>query len=1108
MFKRPLFWIIFVILFVAGIFFLLKAFPQVMSFINLDVSMTRKEAVNEAVKLAEELELGPENYETAVIFDQDYYTQIYTELEGGGKEEFNRMLQDDIYNPYQWQVRLFRENETRELTVSFTPDGRRYGFREKLPESLAGNNISKEEALIRAEEFLINVWIVDLDVFQLIEEKNNEVISGRIDHTFVYERTDASLQEAEYRLRITVSGDRITEVENFVKVPEAFSRRYSEMRSANNTIAMGGQIAMAVFYGFGGILLGIFLLMRKRWLIWKQGLFWAFVVAFLGFISSFNYLPISWFWYDTAISKSAFIFQNVLQFFISFLTDFILLALSFIAAESLTRKAFPKHIQFWKIWQKDAVNSDRILGNTLAGYILTVFSLCYVTLFYFITTKYLNWWNPSSMLTNPNVLATPFPWFSALATALHAGFWEEALFRAVPLAGMVLIGQKLNKRRLFLILGLVLQLLIFGAGHANYAAQPSFARVVELIVPSLIFAFLYLRFGLLTAVLLHFAFDAVLMSMPVWISSDSSLIPSKVLLIIVFLIPLWIVLYKRYKYGKKDECSSEMLNETWKPEPIVKKEEAEVSEASTSVEFKTSKLLLLIGIIGLVIWGVTSVFHDYSVQLDTNKKAAVAAAEMELGIQDIELGEEWEVQAAVINPVTDIDRYVWQEGGKDIYCGFLGNIIPSSRWRVRFVKFTGDVAERAEEYLFFVKNGSEVYGFSHSLPENREGAELEEAIAREMALSALQDQFPVDISGWKEITAAPEKLPNRTNWRFTYSDTLNYKLKESELRYTALISGDKVTLLMRNIHVPEDWTREQRNLSRTANSLQNFTGIIVFLLYFAAFVIAIISWTKKRFDLKFFWLLLIFLLVVQIIDLINKWPALVITFTSSQPFGNQAMAVILRGLLGIIVTSFGLAVIGGWIKTRISSTNKGKPCLTALAWAGITAGIFGLAGSLAPVWEPLKENIFHLGYRIPFAADLLLNIKPYIVMTLLLYFVYYLTDSVSRKWSRNKLGSFILVVILTAVFLTTQLLERMVPGNIVYIFAVSIVFSVIFLLIYKSLLRYFPAYLPMITGVVYALLIFNKAFYGNYPGEFAAKSAAFIILILVSLIWLKLNRKN
>ncbi|MFC1887190.1 hypothetical protein ACFLYK_00100 [Candidatus Cloacimonadota bacterium] len=1108
MFKKPIFWIIFLILAVAGVLFLIRYFPDVMSFVNVDITMNRKEAETEAVLLSKELDLGPEQYDTAAIFNSDYYTQIYVELEGGGKTVFNQMLQEDLYKPYKWEVRLFKENEPREVNISFTPSGERYGFREKLPETLAGVNLSKEEAITLAEDFLQNHWAIDLSSFELIEEKNNQVISGRIDHTFVYERIGVSLNEAKYRLRTTVSGDRITEVSNYMKIPEAFGRRYSEMRSANNTIATGGQIAMAVFYGLGGILIGSFLLLRKRWLLWKKGVFWAFVVAFLGFISSFNYLSLSWFWYDTAISKSAFIFQNLMQNFTSFLTDFILLALSFIAAESLSRKAFPKHIQFWKIWSKDAAGSDRVIGNTLAGYIVTIFSLSYITVFYFLTTKYMNWWNPSSMMINPNVLATPFPWFSALATALHAGFWEEALFRAVPLAGMMLIGQRLNKRGLFLILGLILQLLIFGAGHANYAAQPSYARVVELIVPSLLFAFLFLRFGLLTAVILHFVFDAVLMSMPVWVSADSSLLPSKVLLVLFLFIPVWVILFKKLKYNRSGKLDEKYLNQSWQPLPVKIEDKTAVDEIVKEEKFRLTKLLIILGIAGFVIWGMVAEFSDFTEPLLTGKRQAITAAENELQAQNIQLDDEWRVFAEVINSSTEIDRYVWQEGGTNLYTEWLGNLIPSSRWRVRYVKFTGDVAERAEEYVFFIKDRSQVYSFTHSLPENREGAQLEEDTAKTLALYALQQLFSINSSGWKEISAAPEKLPNRRDWKFVFSDTLNYHLNDSELRYVAEISGDRVTTLVRYIYVPEEWTREQKNLSRTADSLQGFIGIIVFMLYFISFLIAIISWTKRKFDHRFFLKMLIILTIIQIIDLINKWPLLVMGFSSSQPYNNQVLAVILSRSLGIVIFSLSMSVIGGWIKFRTAKRgSQGKSFLPALLWAGVIAAVLGAVKILTPVFGPFKADISTLGYSLPFLAEMLSSIRGYVTSTILVFVIFLLVHTISGNWSRKRVVTILASLALFWILIASQTLERLDQVSLIFIFTGGIFSALIFLLLYKNFLRFHPTDIPLVTGVIYSLDILRSAFYGNYPQEVVYKLFALITLTVFVLLWRKALKK-
>ena len=116
------------------------------------------------------------------------------------------------------------------------------------------------------------------------------------------------------------------------------------------------------------------------------------------------------------------------------------------------------------------------------------------------------------------MLATYAPWLSAIANSFQAGFWEEALFRAVPIAGAALIGDRFGKRNLFIVLGFVVQAIIFGAGHAPYPNQPSYARPVELIIPSIGFGLLYLYFGLLPGIILHFAFDVVWFALPIFLA--------------------------------------------------------------------------------------------------------------------------------------------------------------------------------------------------------------------------------------------------------------------------------------------------------------------------------------------------------------------------------------------------------------------------------------------------------------------------------------------------------------------------------------------------------------------------------------------------------------
>ena len=65
----------------------------------------------------------------------------------------------------------------------------------------------------------------------------------------------------------------------FVHVPESFTRRFQEMRSANNALAGIASIAAGVLYGLIGCALGALWLLRKRYLVWKPSLVAGFVVS-------------------------------------------------------------------------------------------------------------------------------------------------------------------------------------------------------------------------------------------------------------------------------------------------------------------------------------------------------------------------------------------------------------------------------------------------------------------------------------------------------------------------------------------------------------------------------------------------------------------------------------------------------------------------------------------------------------------------------------------------------------------------------------------------------------------------------------------------------------
>src|SRR5256884_9887002 len=158
------------------------------------------------------------------------------------------------------------------------------------------------------------------------------------------------------------------------------------------------------------------------------------------------------------------------------------------------------------------------------------------------------------------MFANYVPSLSAIAQAAQAGFWEECLFRAAPLASAALIGDKFGKRRAFIGAGMILQAVVFASGHAGYANQPAYARVVELIIPSFVFGGVYLAFGLLPGIVLHFTYDTVWMSLPLFVSTTGRAHIEQAIVILLVLIPLWVVIVNRVRSRARSEVPGDAWN--------------------------------------------------------------------------------------------------------------------------------------------------------------------------------------------------------------------------------------------------------------------------------------------------------------------------------------------------------------------------------------------------------------------------------------------------------------------------------------------------------------------------------------------------------------------
>ncbi len=917
-----------------------------------------------------------------------------------------------------------------------------------------------------------------------------------MDHTFVYERPDVKIGDGRYRLRLVVGGDRLTTLQHFVKVPEAFGRRFEEMRSANNGISIISVVGLVLVYLIGGCGVGLFILGRQRWIIWRTPVVWGVFVAFLQLLEGINQWPLTWLDYDTAVSSGGFVAQQVGMQLLTFVGYAFLFSVSFMAAESLTRRAFPERLQLWKLWSPNVSASKTMLGQTAAGYLLVAVFFGYEVLFYFLASRGLGWWMPSDTLVQPDVLASHQPWFSAIAISTQAGFWEEAMFRAVPLACAALLGQRFGRRGWWIAGTLILQAVIFGSGHAGYANQPAYARVVELIVPSLMFGGLYLVFGLWPGIVLHFGYDVAMFAIPVFVTSAPGAWADRMMVILLVLVPLWIVIGGRRRAGAWTEAAAADRNAAWQPPP---KETAvkEVAAKAATVHPLVVRGLPIAGVAGLALWAFFAHFAYDAPPLDVGRVRAEQLARQALTERGVTLDSNWKALPQLDGSPGEPHKFVWRTAGRDAYNRLLGQFMPPPRWTVRFARFTGDVAERAEEYQVMVGAGGTVTGVRHLLPEDKAAPSMAEADARALAHQTLRDRFNFDDASLKEVEAKPSQQKNRTDWLFTFTVATTPPLKKGETRATVSIAGNEVNAAGRFVFIPEEWARAERDRQTLPNMINIACIALVALAAVGGIVFGIVSWVRRGFSVRTFLVVAPLLLVVNLAARFNEWPQVTAAFSTAQPYELQVTVLVATLVIGLTALALGIAVLGGYVTRTPRAPQFGSTgrWMAGVAVAFLAAGIGAAVSRLAPSFEPAWANYGPLASYVPWAVPPLDAVSQVIMASVIGWFFFGLVDGLTAGWTRRRgLG--------VAFFLVLGFVVAGLAGidSIGWWAASGALTGAFGLAAYVIVFRAAPEVLAVTVAATHTLGAIKAAWSGAYPG--VALSQGLRVAVLFATAWL------
>jgi hypothetical protein len=1097
MLRRPILWIVFVVISAATVFFTFRNFSTAFPLVSIDLKMDRVDALRSSRTLALKNAWPPAAFDQAADFNGNQEAQNFIELEGGGKEELGRIVKEKIFALYTWRVRHFKEGDAHETQVRFTPEGTPEGFYVRLPDQEPGATKPAEEAQQIAETTATRDWNIDFSRYRLIESSKDVKPGGRTDHTFVYERQDEHVGEGHYRLRLVVGGDKLIELTPFIQVPEAFSRRYEQMRSANDAIGAASQIAMFGLYLLGFCGIGLFFMIRQHWVLWRQPLLWGVFIATLLGLQQLNQWPLLWMGYDTAVPATGFAVRQILNAAAVFGGFAVLLTISFMAAETLSRRAFPHHVQLWRVWSRPVAASKTIFGETLTGYLLVGPFFAYEIILYFFAQGKLGWWTPSDTLLNPDMFANYVPSLSAIAQAAQAGFWEESLFRAVPLACAALIGDKFRKRRAFIGGAMILQALVFSSGHAGYANQPAYARVVELIIPSFAFGSLYLAFGLLPGIVLHFAYDTAWMSLPLFVSSTGRAHIEQATVILLVLVPLWVVILNRVRLGAWTEVPIDAWNGSWKaPElPEVRNEPVAFPE-QTIISPGVLRALPAAGLIGLVLWIFGSQFHINAPPIRITRGEAEQEARQTLNDRGVKMDSSWTILSHVEGQPGELNRFVWKTAGETVYEKLLGVYVTPPHWFVRFARFQGDVTERAEEYHVLVDGSGRVFRVGHDLPEASPGKNLTQDEARAIALRAVEpsDEALRSHSSLQEISAEASKKPARTDWTFVFRDTADYGLPQGEPRISTEIAGDQIADTARYVYIPEEWSRNERRERNIPEILAIISTVVLVALVMAAAVVGVVNWSHRRdFSSRVFLSTFGFLFSISVVNAVNNWPAQAAQASTAQPLGLTAVEVISISVVFGLAVAVGLALAAGSLAAKRKFLRP--QLLRSHVMAGVSlglvfAGIGALARHAVPPSSPSWGNMLGASAYIPSLMMALSPLTGFFVQSIILL-------TAIRGLTRRPRALLFLILVGLAVagsgFIDT------ISSWLILGLTTAIVLMLAYLLVF----RHQPMLVIPATATVVALSSLRDGIQRPYPTALAGAVAAAVVVLLAAWVWFR-----
>jgi hypothetical protein len=798
-----------------------RAFPEA----AIDLKVSAAQAKNGGQAFLAGQGLSTAGCKNAVVFSGSDESKTYLERELG-LEEANRLQSSGQVKLWWWHSRWFKPLQKEEFRTSLDPaTGRLIGYQHQLEEAAPGASLTRDQARLVAESFLVKTLGYPKAQWTPVSATTTKR-PRRLDHDFVWEKSGFKAKDATWRLEISVLGAAVGGYEEFLKIPEQWSRDYQTLRSHNETFQSAAEVG---FYGLLACMLGLLLWrprgQARRRLSWKPALLLSGLGFVLSLAQSANDAPFALMGYDTTSSYPGFILQQISGALLGGLENTLLLLLMLLAGEAVYREQFPQKTGLSRMLSWKGFRSREFhlaCGIGLAGAFI---GLAYQTGYYVFGRRF-GIWCPSE-LKYEDLVRTALPWVNPLAGAFSAAVLEEAAFR------MFAIGffRKVLKNT---PLAIFLSAISWSFLHSNYPQQPAWCRGVELSVMGCFLGWMMTRFGILASIATHFTLDAVLMGLFLVRSEVPAFRISGLVVGGFVALPFLAA------------SALALLKQGFEPLPLPLPQEAEPGVASPRAEKAPAvtvvplssaalKKLAMAGLLGLAafVWFRASEAGDSVGKVGITRSRAQAIADLYLKARGQDPSPYHRVTFFSVVDDPSATHFLYEklglEGVKKAYTSFL---IPDF-WKTWYF-----LPGKKQGFAVIVSSEGKVIGRDDILEEDGPGANWDQGKAREVAERSLAAEYGADLKGFKLADASSEKRKARTDHHFEW-ETEAGAVGDARYRQSTEVFGDGPSGYWRYLKVPEDWLRKRQERGwkdglastlQSAASMGAMVGLVVAFL--------------------------------------------------------------------------------------------------------------------------------------------------------------------------------------------------------------------------------------------------------------------------------------